>query len=77
MVPIACSVPSALSLYWMTSSAYGLLQNLLLLSPSLRRALRIPKSASELESPYVYILSRLKNRQEYIINIFSKIRKKP
>ncbi|KMQ94399.1 mitochondrial inner membrane protein cox18 [Lasius niger] len=46
MIPIAMYVPSCLSLYWATSSAFGLIQNLVLLSPKLRRFARIPDGKS-------------------------------
>uniref|UniRef100_A0A182XMZ0 Membrane insertase YidC/Oxa/ALB C-terminal domain-containing protein n=1 Tax=Anopheles quadriannulatus TaxID=34691 RepID=A0A182XMZ0_ANOQN len=57
MVPIAASVPSCLCLYWVTSSAYGLGQNVLLLSPRVRRAVGIPAVPSELTHPYQHIRS--------------------
>merc|ERR1712066_693053 len=52
MVPIACYVPSALALYWATSGLMGVLINLLLLHPLIRRAVRIPKIPLEIEQPY-------------------------
>uniref|UniRef100_A0A182KAL1 Membrane insertase YidC/Oxa/ALB C-terminal domain-containing protein n=1 Tax=Anopheles christyi TaxID=43041 RepID=A0A182KAL1_9DIPT len=55
MVPIAASVPSCLCLYWVTSSAYGLGQNLMLLSPRVRRAVGIPAVPSELSHPYQHL----------------------
>ncbi|XP_041979108.1 cytochrome c oxidase assembly protein COX18, mitochondrial [Aricia agestis] len=55
MIPIAASVPSCMCLYWTTSSVFGLAQNLCLLSPSLRRKLKIPEAPSELEQPYSHI----------------------
>lgn len=66
MIPVAASVPSCMSLYWMTSSGYGLIQNIVLLSPSLRRKLRIPEAPSEIEQPYKHI------KQE-INQMFNKI----
>lgn len=59
MVPVAASVPSCMCLYWLTSSSVGLFQNLILLSPSLRRKLRIPEAPSELEDPYKHIQSEI------------------
>ncbi|CAK1551155.1 unnamed protein product [Leptosia nina] len=59
MIPIAANVPSCLCLYWVTSSAFGLIQNLCLLSPSLRRKLRIPLAPSELENPYTPIIASI------------------
>lgn len=55
MIPVAANVPTCLCLYWVTSSTFGLIQNLCLLSPSLRRKLRIPLVPSELEDPYRYM----------------------
>lgn len=60
MIPVAASVPSCMCLYWMTSSGLGLMQNLVLLSPSLRRKLKIPLAPSELEEPYKHIKEELK-----------------
>ncbi|KAI8436888.1 hypothetical protein MSG28_010330 [Choristoneura fumiferana] len=55
MIPVAASVPSCMCLYWVTSSSFGIVQNLCLLSPSLRRKLRIPEAPSELEQPYSHM----------------------
>lgn len=55
MIPVAACVPSCLCLYWTTSSLFGFAQNLILLSPSLRRKLKIPEAPSELEQPYSHI----------------------
>uniref|UniRef100_A0A1A9VEA3 Membrane insertase YidC/Oxa/ALB C-terminal domain-containing protein n=1 Tax=Glossina austeni TaxID=7395 RepID=A0A1A9VEA3_GLOAU len=65
MVPIACTVPSALTVYWVSSSCYGLTQNLLLMSPTARRAFRITKTPSELENPYKHLWLRVKQRTGY------------
>ncbi|XP_076272908.1 cytochrome c oxidase assembly protein COX18, mitochondrial isoform X2 [Rhynchophorus ferrugineus] len=62
MIPFAAAVPSCLTLYWTTSSAYGLVQNLILMSPNIKRAFRIPKTAMEINDPYKTVLSNLKNR---------------
>lgn len=62
MIPVAASVPSCMCLYWMTSSSFGLLQNIILLSPSLRRKLRIPEAPSELEDPYEHIKGEISNK---------------
>lgn len=62
MIPIAAFVPSGLSLYWVSSSTFGLLQNLLLLSPKLRRLASIPKVNSEHEQPYKHLCSKIKER---------------
>lgn len=62
MVPIAAFVPSGLCLYWVASSSFGLFQNLVLLSPKLKRLTNIPKVDSELEKPYTFLLDKIKAR---------------
>lgn len=62
MVPIAMSVPSCLSLYWATSSAFGLFQNLILLSPNLRRFVKVPITTSESPHPYLVLRNRIAAR---------------
>lgn len=62
MVPIAAYVPSGLCLYWVVSSTFGLAQNLLLLSPRLKRMSNIPKVNSELDKPYSFLVDRIKER---------------
>lgn len=64
MIPIAANVPAALCVYWVTSSAYGLFQNLLLLSPKVRRIVGIPKVQSEHEKPYQYLLNGIKKKTQ-------------
>jgi len=59
MVPISCYVPSAVVLYWATSGAMGVIINLLLLHPPVRRAVRIPKIPMELEQPYKHLKEKL------------------
>jgi mitochondrial inner membrane protein COX18 len=61
MIPVAASVPSCMCLYWMTSSCVGLVQNLILVSPKVRRILRIPEAPSELENPYNHIKEEIKD----------------
>ncbi|XP_073843870.1 cytochrome c oxidase assembly protein COX18, mitochondrial [Musca autumnalis] len=62
MVPVACTVPSGLTVYWVASSTYGLVQNLVLASPRVKRALGIPKTKNELEDPYQHLWMRTKQR---------------
>lgn len=62
IVPIAAYFPSGVALYWTTSSAYGLVQNLILLSPRVRRTLRIPLTASEKRRPYSELRKRLTDK---------------
>lgn len=66
MVPIACTVPSALCVYWVTSSACGLSQNLLLLSPRVRRTLGIPQTQTELPEPYDHIWLKIQERVKFL-----------
>lgn len=60
MVPVAAFMPSGLCLYWVTSSAYGFVQNLVLLSPRVKRFFNIPKTNTEIEKPYSFALENLK-----------------
>ncbi|XP_017462416.1 PREDICTED: mitochondrial inner membrane protein COX18-like [Rhagoletis zephyria] len=60
LVPVACSVPSALCVYWVASSCHGLAQNLLLASPVVRRSLGIPLTNSEVSNPYERMWVRMK-----------------
>ncbi|XP_029676642.1 cytochrome c oxidase assembly protein COX18, mitochondrial [Formica exsecta] len=62
MIPIAMYVPSCLSLYWATSSAFGLFQNLVLLSLKLRRFARVPVTTSESPHPYRLLRERIISR---------------
>ncbi|XP_070544822.1 cytochrome c oxidase assembly protein COX18, mitochondrial-like [Ptychodera flava] len=52
MVPLAASLPTAMSLYWTTSSIFGLTQNILLKFPKVRRVCGIPKTSHESRTPY-------------------------
>ncbi|XP_068972975.1 cytochrome c oxidase assembly protein COX18, mitochondrial [Bombus flavifrons] len=58
-MPIMACLPSCLSLFWITNNCYGLLQNLVLLSPKVRKLLRIPKTDSDLRHPYQKLHERL------------------
>lgn len=59
MIPIAASVPSCVCLYWFTSSSFGLLQNLILLSPRFRRFVGIPITQTENQKPFSHLKSVL------------------
>lgn len=67
MIPVAATVPSCLCLYWTTSSLFGLAQNLCLLSPSLRRKLKIPEAPSELEDPYRHMKEEISLRIKKVL----------
>ena len=72
MVIFASQVPSAMSLYWATSSSFGLVQNVLLMQPKVRRMFQIPKSPSESKTPIKDKLDVLKAR----IDLFMKIQRR-
>ncbi|XP_020289721.1 mitochondrial inner membrane protein COX18 [Pseudomyrmex gracilis] len=65
MIPLAMYVPSCVSLYWTTSSAFGLFQNLILLSPKLRRLAKVPVTASESPHPYALLRRRITARYQF------------
>ncbi|XP_005392999.1 PREDICTED: mitochondrial inner membrane protein COX18 [Chinchilla lanigera] len=52
MVPIAATMPSSITFYWLCSSLMGLAQNLLLCSPRFRQLCRIPLTKSQSTTPY-------------------------
>ncbi|XP_074647552.1 cytochrome c oxidase assembly protein COX18, mitochondrial-like [Tubulanus polymorphus] len=52
MIPIAACVPSSMSWYWTCSSFYGLLQNVLMKYPSIKRMMLIPATPSESKTPF-------------------------
>ncbi|XP_008557667.2 cytochrome c oxidase assembly protein COX18, mitochondrial [Microplitis demolitor] len=62
IVPLACIVPSGMSLYWTTSSAYSIFQNLLIVSPKFRRFSRIPETEEDREHPYRFLFDKIKKR---------------
>jgi len=64
MVPLASQMPSCLTLYWCTSSSLALGQNLLLLSPKIRRLLRIPTCQSDRDRPFKHIFDTLVMRKK-------------
>ncbi|XP_015110629.1 cytochrome c oxidase assembly protein COX18, mitochondrial [Diachasma alloeum] len=62
LVPIASIVPSGMSLYWATSSAFGLFQNMFIVAPRVRRFFRIEETENELQHPYKHVLNNFKAR---------------
>jgi len=62
MLPIASYAPAGLALYWTTSSLYGLSQNIVMLSPKVRRSLKIPATPQEIQHPYKHIADQIKNK---------------
>ncbi|XP_055606874.1 cytochrome c oxidase assembly protein COX18, mitochondrial [Uranotaenia lowii] len=67
MVPVAATVPSCLCLYWVTSSACGLAQNLLTMSPRFKRLVGVPQVPSEIARPYSHIRTNFSNRIDAIL----------
>lgn len=49
-----------MALYWTTSALYGLTQHITLRTPTVRRALGIPKTPSEVARPLPEALQRLR-----------------
>uniref|UniRef100_A0A8D8F762 Mitochondrial inner membrane protein COX18 n=1 Tax=Culex pipiens TaxID=7175 RepID=A0A8D8F762_CULPI len=68
MVPVAATVPSCLSLYWVTSSAYGLCQNLMLMSPRVKRLVGVPEVPSELANPYQHVREKFAQRGSALLS---------
>ncbi|KAL1377282.1 hypothetical protein pipiens_016364 [Culex pipiens pipiens] len=68
MVPVAATVPSCLSLYWVTSSAYGLCQNLMLMSPRVKRLVGVPQVPSELANPYQHVREKFAQRGSALLS---------
>uniref|UniRef100_H3CH32 Cytochrome c oxidase assembly factor COX18 n=1 Tax=Tetraodon nigroviridis TaxID=99883 RepID=H3CH32_TETNG len=60
MVPVAASVPSAMALYWLSSSLVGFCHNLLLRSPTVHRGLQLPAQPSH--TPYRDLLAAFVNK---------------
>ncbi|CAH1247254.1 COX18 [Branchiostoma lanceolatum] len=52
MVMVAAYMPAAMTLYWTSSSAVGLAQNILLKLPRLRKACRIPPTPRDSPTPF-------------------------
>lgn len=74
MVPVAASVPSCLTLYWTASSAYSLAQNLILVSPKVKRILRIPATSKDhMETPYRTMAVRfseiMQRRRDFVMKL--------
>nr|XP_023676747.1 mitochondrial inner membrane protein COX18 [Paramormyrops kingsleyae] len=52
MIPIAATVPSSMTVYWLSSSCVGLVHNLVLRSPRFRQLCRVPATRSDSDTPY-------------------------
>ncbi|XP_046614688.1 cytochrome c oxidase assembly protein COX18, mitochondrial-like [Neodiprion virginianus] len=62
MIPISMYVPSCMCLYWASSSAFGIVQNLLLQSPKVRRLAGIPLTKTARTNPYREMYTKLKTK---------------
>ncbi|XP_023238576.1 mitochondrial inner membrane protein COX18-like [Centruroides sculpturatus] len=66
LIPIAITMPSCITLYWLQSSLFGLAQNLFLQVPRVRRMFRIPRTPSESQTPFQDMAEELKNKFKFI-----------
>ena len=67
MIPLAATVPSAVSLYWASSGAAGILVNLTLLSPKVKNLVRIPEVEKISGNPYIELANNIKTRWSKIL----------
>ncbi|XP_065220937.1 cytochrome c oxidase assembly protein COX18, mitochondrial [Planococcus citri] len=58
---VSSTVPSAISLYWLTSSCYGLCQNIILTNPKVKKLLGIPITESTRKNPFGHSYKRIQN----------------
>lgn len=64
MVPIAAVVPSCLCLYWVSSSTYGLIQNLAFISPKVRKVFGVPPLKHlPKDKPYLFLSEKMFKRK--------------
>lgn len=61
MMYFASYVPKTVALYWVTSSLYALIQNVLLLVPSVRKAVRLPILPNMRSQPLKVFFNRIKS----------------
>lgn len=69
MIAIAYNVPSAMSLYWSVSAGFGLIQNISLKFPRVRRFLGIQKTPSESATPFREMASIISGRTSTFLRI--------
>ena len=69
MVVVALKVPAAMSLYWSASAAFGLLQNISLKFPRVRRILGIPETPSESATPFKDMAAIVAGRAKKFLNV--------
>ncbi|XP_049831650.1 cytochrome c oxidase assembly protein COX18, mitochondrial [Schistocerca gregaria] len=75
MTAIATQVPSCLTVYWVTSSFYGLVQNIVLMSPRVKKFFRIPETPSQLKHPYRHIYKRLREKVDKLFTFGTQVSK--
>ncbi|XP_047118879.1 cytochrome c oxidase assembly protein COX18, mitochondrial isoform X1 [Schistocerca piceifrons] len=75
MTAIATQVPSCLTVYWVTSSFYGLVQNIVLMSPRVKKFFRIPETPSQLKHPYMHIYKRLREKVDKLFTFGTQVSK--
>lgn len=59
--PFIMYVPKCITLYWLTSSLFGIFQNILFIHPKTRKMLRIPHTENLRKDPFVHIKNRFKS----------------
>ncbi|XP_046859433.1 cytochrome c oxidase assembly protein COX18, mitochondrial-like [Xenia sp. Carnegie-2017] len=69
MIAVALKMPAAMSLYWCISASYGLLQNICLKLPRVRRLFKISKTPSESATPFRDICSIVAERTAKFLKI--------
>ena len=67
MIPLAATVPSAVSLYWASSGVAGIIVNLTLLSPRVKKLVRIPEVEKISSNPYFELANNIKTRWSKIL----------
>ena len=66
----------AMSLYWSASSSYGLAQNVLFNFPRVRRALNIPRTPSETQTPFKDLWAIVQDKTRAFITLQREAMKK-
>jgi len=67
MIPLAATVPSAVALYWASSGVAGIIVNLTLLSPKVKKIVRIPEVEKISGNPYIDLANDIKIRWSKIL----------
>lgn len=58
-----------MTLYWATSSSYGLVQNILFNFPRVRRGLKIPRTPSESQTPFRDLWAIIQHKSKAFIDL--------